>query len=140
LHYLDDLKVTKHTPKPPAPRTPLYEGALTLDDVKPGVKYVRFNIHYGISRRGKFATTPYTSSSRSRSHFGINGTVDVREQYGFIDDALVTVSQHDMGILSYDSGNFNHANFTVEDTAESLYDLTKWLGKNPLKPKTNRVW
>jgi hypothetical protein len=104
-----------------APRTPLYPFALTADDVKPGVAFLRYNTRLGLDDDDVFIGAPFKSSSRLL--------------YRTTDLAYTKKSPNrgiylgDAGITPYDGSchGWNNVNFSVANTPEGRRQFVQWL-------------
>jgi hypothetical protein len=98
--------------------TPLYPFALTADDVKPGVAFLRYNTRLGLRGEDVFIGTPFNST-------GIYGerTQLVRTQ----NESISGIFLADAGIAKYARDGWNGDNFSVANTPEGRRQFVQWL-------------
>jgi hypothetical protein len=104
-------------------RSPLDPRALCLDDVKPGVDYIKWNLNSGIREIGTFTSLPYFLDER----YGLAVHTEERDN----DDLHFRITGHtdaylgDMGITPYNGKVWNDKNVTVLSTVENVLALAK---------------
>lgn len=104
-------------------RSPLHPSAMRINDVHPGVSFIRFNIYGGIVSRGRFLTGPMRGDTVTP--FGppvALGTGSMLVAWAIVPDFRrpVALWLTDMGIINWVHGYWDPEVFTVKANKEHL--------------------
>jgi hypothetical protein len=97
----------------------LHPNSLTLDDVKPGVEFVSFNMNWGMNDPDTFISEPFEYDGSLWVKVASKKEFDREDKEPW----LVCRSLADMGIVKYDGSWWNSHNFTLLNTPENVAEL-----------------
>jgi hypothetical protein len=121
-------------------KSPLHPSALSLNDIQPGRRIIRFNRNHGVMGEMVIVSKPYARRWRSvNGESGAKLLVDLRWVDGFTGSLYLT----DMGVIPYSGPNsgrrgfWNNVNFTIDARKRHLLpEISPSLPKNSRRRPT----